>query len=352
VVLMRGLDGPFDAVRLAERLVGESREPVSAAGNELFVTASVGVAEAVPGVEPISEAADLIREADTAMYAAKVGGRDRVAQFNDDLRRTVDDRLRLESDLRRALARDELAVWYQPEIDMTDGTVRAAEALLRWRHPDGALREAAEFIDVAEDSGLLLDIGAWALRQACADAARWASGDPPRRLVLRFNLSPLELGQPDLLTTVDGALTAGGLDPELLCVEITETTMLSDSSTVKANLEGIRARGIELAIDDFGTGYGSLTYLRRYPIDMLKIDRSFVTHITTEPNDRNLVAGVVALANRLGISVTAEGIETSDQERVLDSIGCAGAQGFLYSPALPIEEWTEFMRCHQAAERN
>ena len=348
VVLLRDLDDPSDALRLAERLVVKSREPVTVGGTELYATASVGVASAIPGVDPVRGAVDLIREADTAMYAAKLAGRDRVAQFTDDLRRTIDDRMRLESELRHAVVRDELAVWYQPEIDLHDGTIRAAEALLRWHHPDGRLRVAAQFIDVAEDSGLIVDIGAWVLAQACADAARWATEDPPRRLVLRVNLSPLELGEPELLTTLDEALSSSGLDPGLLCLEITETTMLSDSSTVKANLDGIRQRGVEVAIDDFGTGYGSLTYLRRYPIDVLKIDRSFVTDITTDANDRRLVAGIVALAERLGISATAEGVETADQEQLLSSLGCAGAQGFLYSPAIPAGELTEFMRGRQA----
>jgi diguanylate cyclase (GGDEF)-like protein/PAS domain S-box-containing protein len=343
VVLLRGLDDPSDAVRLAERLVMQSREPITVGGTELYATASVGIALTVPGVDPVRRAIDLIREADTAMYAAKVSGRDRVARFTDDLRRTVDARMRLEGDLRRALAHEELAVWYQPEIDLRDGSVRAAEALLRWHHPDGRLRVAAQFIDVAEDSGLILDIGAWVLRQACADAAGWATQDPSRRLVLRVNLSPPELSQLGLLTTLDQALALSGLDPGLLCVEITETTVLSDSSTVKANLDGIRQRGIELAIDDFGTGYGSLTYLRRYPIDVLKIDRSFVTHITTQTNDRKLVAGVVALADRLDIAVTAEGIELADQERLLRDLGCAGAQGFLYAPALPADGLVEFL---------
>jgi len=344
VVLLRGLDEPADAVRLAERIVVESREPITANGTELYASASVGISESVPGVGPVRGAVDLIQEADTAMYAAKVAGRDRIAQFNDDLRQTVDHRLRLEGDLRHALERDELAVWYQPEIDLRDGTVRAVEALLRWHHPDGELLEAAQFIDVAQDSGLILGIGAWVLGQACADAARWARDEPPRRLVLRVNLSPLELSQPNLLTTLDGALSVSGLDPHLLCVEITEATILSTSSTVKVNLDGISARGIEVAIDDFGTGYGSLTYLRRYPIDVVKVDRSFVTHITTDINDRHLVAGIVALADRLGISVTAEGIETPDQGQVLDAIGCAGAQGFLYSHALPITELTKYLR--------
>ncbi|MGV8966839.1 MAG: DUF6328 family protein [Cellulomonas sp.] len=352
VILLRALDDPADAVRLAERLVVESREPITTSGTELYATASVGIAEFVPGVGTVRGAVDLIREADTAMYAAKVAGRNRIAQFNDDLRQTVDNRLRLEGDLRHALERDELAVWYQPEIDLHDGTVRAAEALLRWHHPDGELREAAQFIDIAEDSGLILDIGAWVLGQACADAAQWARNGPNRRVLLRVNLSPLELGQPDLLTTLDDALSASGLDPRLLCVEITEATILSTSSTVKANLDAISARGIELAIDDFGTGYGSLTYLRRYPIDVLKVDRSFVSHITTDINDRHLVAGIVALADRLGISVTAEGIETPDQGHILDAIGCAGAQGYLYSRALPIKEWTEFLRVNQTSEQN
>jgi diguanylate cyclase (GGDEF)-like protein/PAS domain S-box-containing protein len=344
VVLQRDLHDFADAQRLAERLVAESREPVVVGGTELFATASVGVAVADPSTSEFQEAVDLIREADTAMYAAKVAGRDRVAHFNEDLRRVVHDRLHLEGELRRALGRDELALWYQPEIDLRDGTVRAAEALLRWHHPDGQVRVAGQFIDVAEDSGLILEIGSWVLRRSCADAARWATGDPSRRLVLRVNLSALELRERALLTTLDEALTASGLDPDLLCIEITESAMLSESATVKANLDGIRRRGIELAIDDFGTGYGSLTYLRRYAIDVMKVDRSFVTSIATAANDRNLVAGMVALADRLGISVTAEGIETVAQERACSSVGCIGAQGFLYSPALPYDALEEFLR--------
>ncbi|MGV8967554.1 MAG: EAL and GGDEF domain-containing protein [Cellulomonas sp.] len=350
VVLQRDLHDVGDSRRLAERIVLESRKPLTVGDVELFATASVGVAVVIPGLDPVHDAADLIREADTAMYAAKVAGRDRVAMFSDDLKRSVDDRLHLEVELRHALARDELAVWYQPEVDLHDGTVRAAEALLRWHHPDGNLRRAAQFIEVAEDSGLILDIGAWALREACTAAAGWAARDPAHRLVLRVNLSPLELSQPGLVATLDEALTASGLRPDLLSVEITEMAMLSDSATVRTNLEAIRERGIELAIDDFGTGYGSLSYLRRYSIDVMKVDRSFVTGITTDSHDRKLVAGVVALAERLGISVTAEGVEHLGQARVLASMGCAGAQGYLYSAALPFEGFAEFLQTRASAE--
>ncbi len=350
VVLLPDLHDSAEAVLLAERIVAESRVPIRVGGTDLYATASVGIAMVTPGVDPVRAAVDLIREADTAMYAAKSAGRNCIAKFTDDLRRIVDDRLHLESDLRHALARNELAVWYQPEINMRDGSLRAAEALVRWHHPDGQLRGAAEFIEVAEETGLILEIGAWMLRQACADAARWTSADPGSKLVLRANLSPPELGQSSLLGIIDEALALSGFDPQLLCVEITETSMLSDNATVKANLEGIRARGVELAIDDFGTGYGSLTYLHRYPINVLKIDRSFVTNITTNTSDRDLVAGVVALADRLGIAVTAEGVETTEQEHILASMGCAGAQGYLYSRALPMEEWTQFIEAHRAAD--
>lgn len=350
VVVLPDLDDLTVAHRLAERIVAQSRMPIMIGGTDLYATASVGIATSVPGVDPVRGAEDLIREADTAMYAAKLAGRGRVAEFTEDLRRIVNDRLLLESDLRQALARGELAVWYQPEINLQNGTLRAAEALLRWHHPDGELRGAAQFIEVAEDTGLILDIGAWMLRQACADAARWTSQEPGRNVVLRVNLSPPELSQSCLLGTLDEALASSGFDPQLLCVEITETSMLSDNATVKANLEGIRARGVELAIDDFGTGYGSLTYLHRYPINVLKIDRSFVTHMTTNKGDRDLVAGVVALADRLGMAVTAEGVETTEQEEILAAMGCAGAQGFLYSRALPMEEWTRFIEDHRAAD--
>ena len=331
IVVMRNLDDPAEAVNAAWRLVEAFRQPFPTGDGELFSTASIGVAVSTENTQP----ADLIREADTAMYVAKADGRDRVSVFNEDLRATVTSRLAMEGDIRRALERGQLAVWYQPEVDLVTGEVIAAEALLRWHHPSGELFTADRFVDVAEETGLILDIGDWVLREACAQAAAWGAHRGNVPITVRVNLSALQLAESGLLDALDDALATSGLDPGRLCLEITETTLLRETIVARENLAGIRDRGIRIAIDDFGTGYASLTYLRRYPIDVLKIDRSFITDITTNEHDHRLVGGLVALARHLALSVTAEGVETEEQALALRRLGCPGAQGYLYSQAVP-----------------
>jgi EAL domain-containing protein (putative c-di-GMP-specific phosphodiesterase class I) len=257
--------------------------------------------------------------------------------FNEDLRATVTSRLAIEGDLRRALERGQLAVWYQPEVDLVTGGVIAAEALLRWYHPSGELFTASQFVDVAEDTGLILEIGDWVLREACTMAALWSTEPGSRPITVRVNLSALQLAESSLLEALDSALAMSGLDPGRLCLELTETTLLRETAVARENLGGIRDRGIRIALDDFGTGYASLTYLRRYPIDVLKIDRSFINDITTNEHDHRLVGGLVALARHLELSVTAEGVETAAQALALRHLGCPGAQGYLYSGAVASE---------------
>ena len=306
VIVMRELPDPSEAVRAAGRLVHAFQAPFIVGDRELFATASVGVAIATA----TARAGDLLREADTAMYAAKEAGRDRVSMFNEDLRTAVATRMTIEADLRHALERGELAVWYQPEVDLSSGAVVALEALLRWFHPDGSVWTADRFVDVAEETGLILDIGDWVLRQACVQGAAWAAARPDRPVTVRVNVSALQLAETGLIEAVDDALGASGLDPALMCVEITETALLRRTTTTAANLAALHARGISLAIDDFGTGYASLTYLSQYPIDVIKIDRSFITE-AAGPDD-GLVAGIIALATTLDITVTAEGVEHLD----------------------------------------
>ncbi|MEZ5141514.1 MAG: EAL domain-containing protein [Acidimicrobiales bacterium] len=337
VVVMRSLEDPAEAVRVAERLVAAFRRPLVVGDAELFATASIGIASNRPGRRDRRGADDLLREADTAMYVAKQEGRDRLSLFSDDLRVVASERLRLESELRPALGRGELVLWYQPEIDLLTGRLLAVESLLRWHHPSGRLYVAGEFIEVAEESGLILEIGRWVLAEACAQAARWDEVVPERPLTVRVNLSALQLSDGALLADVDAALTAAGLDPRRLCVEITETALLRDLAAVEQNLRGLRARGIGVAVDDFGTGYASLTYLRQFPVDVLKLDRSFVAGLTdgADERERRLVAGIIALAHRLEIPVTAEGVETDEQARRLRDLGCRSAQGFWCSAAVP-----------------
>jgi EAL domain-containing protein (putative c-di-GMP-specific phosphodiesterase class I) len=338
---MRDLDQPSDAVHAAWRIVEAFREPFVFIGAEMFATASVGVA--VASVD--SKADDLVREADTALYVAKDEGRDRVSVFNEDLRAEVTARLTIEGELRHALERGQLEVWYQPEVELATGRVTAVEALLRWRHPDGSIRPAGQFIEVAEETGLILHIGEWVLQQACADAVRWAaevSTGPP--VTVRVNVSALQLAEPSLLDVFDDALAVTGAAPSQLCIEITETALLRETAATRDNLAGIRSRGLQIAADDFGTGYASLAYLLHYPIDVLKIDRSFVEDISTSDQSQRLVAGIISLADALGMRVTAEGVETADQAAVLRSLHCPGAQGYLYSRAVPADQISALLR--------
>lgn len=333
VVVMRELPDPAEAVHAALRVVDAFRRPLLSGDTELSTTASVGISVTSATRDHI-DANDLLREADTAMYVAKANGRDGVSVFDERLRSAIDERLRIENQLRGAMPRGELEVWYQPEVDLETGQIRAVEALLRWRHPSGEIYPATRFIGVAEESGMVVPIGSWVLEEVCRQAAAWRHHD----LLLRVNLAPRQLDDPELLSRFHRAIEAAGCDPGQLCVEITETALLHDTPAAAQNLEGLTARGVAIALDDFGTGYASLTYLRRYHIDVVKLDRSFVTDIATCDRDQRLTAAVVAMAQQLDITVTAEGVENQEQAAVVRSLGCVGAQGYLYSPAVPPEE--------------
>jgi diguanylate cyclase (GGDEF)-like protein/PAS domain S-box-containing protein len=340
VIVMRDVEHPSEPLGVAWRIVDSFREAFEVGDSEMYATASVGVTVS----SPTSRADDLIREADTALYAAKGEGRDRVSVFNEDLRAGVSNRLQLERELRHALDNDELEVWYQPEIDLATGAVVALEALLRWRHPDGGVRPAGEFIEIAEETGQILDIGDWVLNEACARTAEWADIPGGERLTVRVNVSALQLAESGLLVAVDEAMRSSNVDPARICVEITETALLRETATTRENLTGLRARGIRIAADDFGTGFASLSYLLQYPIDVLKIDRSFVDEITTNDQSRRLVAGIISLADALEITVTAEGVERPEQAAMLRSLSCPGAQGFLYSRAVPPDRVPELLQ--------
>jgi diguanylate cyclase (GGDEF)-like protein/PAS domain S-box-containing protein len=339
IVVMRDLAGPTEATEAASRLVDLFRRPFQVSDNELYATASIGIAVSSESTTP----EDMLREADTALYVAKEAGRDQCVTFNETLRTQLKSRLSLESGLRHALERGQLATWYQPEVDLSTGLIVAVEALLRWHHPDGETLEADRFIDVAEQTGLILEIGESVLNAACVQAAAWAADRPDHPIRMRVNASALQLAGPGLLDSLDRALNASFLDPGLLCIEITETALLRETASVRANLAGIRARGVRLALDDFGTGYASLSYLRRFPVDVVKIDRSFITQLSTIERDRQLLEAIVALSTTLGMTVTAEGVETVDQCSLVRQLGCSGAQGYLFSRAAPADRITELM---------
>lgn len=332
VVVMRDLADPTEAARVAERLVAAFREPMAVGDLALVTTTSIGltIAEPVTDTDP----ARLLDEADTALYTAKSSGRDRLAYFDDDLRAVVDARQRTEAELRHALDRGELELWFQPEIDLATGRVRAAEALLRWRHPSGELMAAERFIRVAEESGLILDLGDWVVREACRQAASWAAARPEDPPVVRVNLSLAQLGDVELVGTVKGALHAAGLPPHLLCVEVDEGTLLRKATGTTEVLAELRGLGVLVAVDAFGSGDTPLSYLRDFPVDVLKLDRSFVTTLVDDDGDRRLVAGILALAGELELPVTAKSVETDDQVEALRRLGCETAQGWVFWPAI------------------
>jgi diguanylate cyclase (GGDEF)-like protein len=300
-------------------------EPFAVAGTDLAVTASVGIARGRRGVSP----EDLVRDADTAMYSAKEAGGGRFRLIDDELRSRSSERLSLEADLRVALAQDQLHVEYQPVVNMLNGQITGAEALLRWTHPTRGPVSPLTFIPLAEESGLIGPIGQWVLEQACRQAADWSAAG--HRLRVAVNVSGLQLHDVGFLSQVAAALHATGLDPSQLCLELTETTLMDDAMRVTDLLHELKDVGVDLSVDDFGTGYSSLAYLKRFPVDELKIDRCFVQNVGDPGQDQTLVSAMVAMGHALGLHVVAEGVETHAQMATLLTLGCRTAQGYLFS---------------------
>ena len=327
VVLVEGLDSVGQAVAVAEGLREALRRPVMVEAHEVSTTASVGIAFTTRADE---SADDLLRHTDAALYAAKEFGRDRIEVFDETLRAKVQRRLQNEIELRHALDNGQLVVHYQPEMEVPSGRMVAVEALVRWHHPERGLLAAAEFIDLAEETGLITELGLWVLREACAQQVRWLQEFPDHELQMRVNLSAVQLGQPDLLSQVVEIVHETGIAAGQLCLEITETVVMADAESSLALLEKLRGLGLELAIDDFGTGYSSLSYLKRLPVNVLKIDRSFVDGLGTDPDDTAIVGAVMVLASSLGLRVTAEGVENEVQLRELLRLGCGRVQGFYF----------------------
>jgi EAL domain-containing protein (putative c-di-GMP-specific phosphodiesterase class I) len=266
------------------------------------------------------------------MYRAKDRGKGRYEIFDEEMRADAVTRLETESALRRALERGELRLHFQPEVDLADGSIVCFEALIRWEHPVRGLLLPAEFMPLAEETGLAVPIGEWVLREACTEVGPWGTESPVR---LSVNLSSRQLAQPDLVATVRRALAETGTDPAALCLEITESAVMESGAATTAQLRALKSLGVRLAIDDFGTGYSSLMHLRQFPVDVLKIDRAFVDGLGREPRDASIAAAVISLAHALGLSTVAEGVETAEQLAVLTQLGCDAGQGHLFAPAQP-----------------
>jgi diguanylate cyclase (GGDEF)-like protein/PAS domain S-box-containing protein len=340
-VLQSGAATAEAASGLAQRLIAVISEPYDIDGHQVAIGASIGVTLA-PGD---GEDADrLLKQADMALYRAKGDGRGAFRFFEPEMDARVQERRRLEMDLRTALHDGGLEVHYQPLIDIASGETCAFEALLRWPHPERGMIPPADFIPVAEETGLIGAIGAFVLRQACADASIW-----PASAKVAVNLSPLQFRTGNLLQTVMGALATSGLSPHRLELEITETLLLDRSDHILATLHALRALGVRIAMDDFGTGYCSLSYLRSFPFDKIKIDRSFIRDLCTNPDSQAIVRAIVSLGSSLGITITAEGVETESELETLRAEGCTQAQGFFFSLPRPQRDVLTWLRRQRVA---
>ena len=335
-------DAP-EAATVAARIIAALARPFEIEGQVLHAACSIGIAlypDDGDGAE------SLIRNADTAMHHAKESGRASFQFFNAQMTERVSHRLSTETSLRRALEHAEFRLHYQPLIDLASGRVVGAEALLRWPQPDARMVSPAEFIPIAEDTGLIVPLGAWVLREACGQARAWQAQWPGLRIAV--NLSARQFRQQDLVAMIAHVLSDTGLDPSLLELELTEGMLLHDVEDAARTLARLHAMGLRLAIDDFGTGYSSLAYLKRFPIHTLKIDRSFVRDIDTDPDDAAIVTAIIAMARGLNLTVTAEGVETAQQAAFLGSLACAQVQGFHFGRPMPPEDFTFALAARQA----
>jgi diguanylate cyclase (GGDEF)-like protein/PAS domain S-box-containing protein len=339
-LMLRELADPQDAGRVAARLLERFAHPFEVDGREVFTSASIGVA-----VSPVDgqDVDTLLRNADAAMYHAKDRGRNNFQFYTDAMNRMASRRLDIESHLRRAIERSELSVVYQPKLDLASGRVGAVEALVRWDNAELGKVRPTEFIEVAEESGLIVPIGEWILRTACAQQRQWAdAGFEP--VVMAVNLSSCQIRARRFPALLAGVLQETGVSPRHVELEITESAIMHYEDLSIRTLAELKQIGVSLALDDFGTGYSSLSYLKRFPIDVLKIDRAFVRDVTTDPDDAAITRAIVAMAKSLGLYVLAEGVETAEQEAFLREVGVDGMQGFrIGTPALAHEAVT-FLR--------
>ena len=327
-ILISGMNDSTDAVRVAQRIQDELSQPFVLDKNSTFATASIGIALSSSGYDKPD---DILRDADTAMYRAKENGKARYELFDHDMHARAVSRLQLESDLRQAVEKNEFLVFYQPIVCLQTGRLAGFEALVRWNHPRRGLVSPADFIPVAEETGLIVPIGEWVLAEACARVREWQVASPSHRsLSLSVNLSARQVAQGNMLSRIKEALDNSKLSPHCLKLEITESVVMENAEAAALMFKQLRSLGVQLSIDDFGTGYSSLSYLHRFPLNYLKIDRSFVTRLTTD-NDNAIVRTISTLARNLGMEVIAEGIETEEQYRQLRMLGCEYGQGYLFS---------------------
>jgi diguanylate cyclase len=339
VLLCEDISGERQAIAIADRIAAELDAPFVIDNDEVFARTSVGIALAIePGARPEA----LIRDADAAMYRAKERGGGVYEVFDDQMRERAVRRMATENALHRALERGEFVMHYQPIVHMPTGALYGVEALARWQHPERGLVMPGEFIEAAEETGLIISLGAWAFETACLQSAEWAAaprdGDAGAPISMSVNLSARQCSHPDLVSTFGDILRRTGADPASICLEITETALMEDVAASTAVLNALKALGLTLALDDFGTGYSSLRALQHFPVDVVKIDRSFVGPIERDPQEAAIVAAVISLSHALGLRTVAEGIETIAQVDRLRGLGCDLAQGFHFARPGPPED--------------
>jgi diguanylate cyclase (GGDEF)-like protein/PAS domain S-box-containing protein len=336
-----------DAARIARRILESMAEPFKLEEHEVFVTGSIGIS-LFP--HDGADVETLLKNADSAMYHAKDAGRGSYQFYNKSMNASAFQRLALENAMRKALEREEFMLYYQPQVDVTTGAIFGAEALIRWKHPDLGMVSPADFIPLAEETGLILPIGEWVVRTAAAQGKAWQdAGHGP--LIVAVNLSGRQFRQQQLVDTVGEALKATGFDPRCLELEITESILVQSVEDTIATLKRLRGMGPRISIDDFGTGYSSLTYLKRFPIDTLKIDQSFTRDIGTDPGDAAITAAIIAMAEGLKMAVIAEGVETEEQRDCLLQRRCRLMQGYLFSKPVPADQFRILLEKQAAGQK-
>ena len=335
-ILLEDIKDIKDATRVAERIQVTLKSPFNLNNHEVFTSASIGIALSSTGYERTE---DILRDADIAMYRAKELGKARHEIFDKIMHAQTLKLLTLENDLRRSLERQEFEVYYQPITSLVTGTLTGFEALVRWRHPERGLVSPVEFIPVAEDTGLIIPLGEWVLYEACRQLRMWQTQFPtPEPLKISVNLSGKQIKEPDLIGQIDHILEKTGLDGRFLKLEITESVLMENAETVTKMLLQLRARDIQLSVDDFGTGYSSLSYLHRFPVNTLKIDRSFVSQMNHKSRNAEIIRTIITLAHSLRMDVIAEGVETLEQLTELKLLNCEQGQGYLFSKPLTKSE--------------
>jgi diguanylate cyclase (GGDEF)-like protein len=342
-LVLTGVKNANAVGEVAQKLLDSfAHNPVSIGDSEIFVTLSIGIS-----IYPVDglNTTTLLKNADAALHQAKNEGRNNFQYYTGQMNATAWQRLKLETELRRALDREEFMLYYQPKVDMDSGKIVGVEALLRWQSPERGLVAPGEFIPLLEETGLILPVGEWVLRAACKQARAWQTAGLPD-IHIAVNLSTLQFKQPDFSGLVLGILQENGLDPALgsIELELTESLLMNNAAGAVETLIKLHEAGIQFSIDDFGTGYSSLSYLKRFPISSLKIDQSFVRDLSIDKEDEAIVAAIIALGRSLGLKVIAEGVETTAQLTLLRKKGCNEMQGFLFSRPVPAVEMTNLLQ--------